>query len=566
MRYVFAVESAIFVLAIFLLAAACLARIRWVWLRVIAPLFAALVCAFVTLLASTTDPRHDAMYPTLVCLKWACLATMILGAAILPIAVLWPRGPERTPVAHRWRRLRIIRLVALLLALILATIAGRDWYVRRWMARVRAENAAFIASVSPTPVAPSDDAGPAYREIYREMLRGEAAHAREIGRDITVAGESEMPDWLAHVYEPAFDVSQPDVLAFCARHRQNVLAAIAASRRRGATLSPPGSTALDDDVLDGMDEVRALHELVELEARRYAREGNAIDCWECLLCLERLKRHASLQGHVTWAQMEKSLEHRRLMVVEAILFERALDVGLLPFPIVNDRFSHLPASSDAVCRDAAQTLEHLCASDLGELDNDPRWFSIEEQRLLAGAWPALSLYRVCRRVFVLADGLATLPSDLGKYRQVARKTPHDQSEMESAWIRDFDDPSTSELAARAWNAPVTLYTTAVRADANRRLTAVGIAVAGFRARNGRMPNAVIELVPEFIAEIPLDPWDGQPLRLRNLENGLVLYSVGWNGVDDGGVDDRDEPFWSPDQAFCLGSAFRQRRLNPAAPQ
>ena len=42
-------------------------------------------------------------------------------------------------------------------------------------------------------------------------------------------------------------------------------------------------------------------------------------------------------------------------------------------------------------------------------------------------------------------------------------------------------------------------------------------------------------MPEFLAAVPLDPVDGQPLRYRRDADGtFTLYSVGENGVDDGG--------------------------------
>ena len=119
------------------------------------------------------------------------------------------------------------------------------------------------------------------------------------------------------------------------------------------------------------------------------------------------------------------------------------------------------------------------------------------------------------------------------------------------------------MASRAWHAPIAIYTTAVRADADRQLAAIGIAAAGFLARNGRYPTSVTELVPDFLAKIPRDPWDGESIRMRGLDDGLVVYSVGQNKVDEGGVNDPEQPTWSPDQAFCLGSAYRQRRLEPA---
>jgi len=44
------------------------------------------------------------------------------------------------------------------------------------------------------------------------------------------------------------------------------------------------------------------------------------------------------------------------------------------------------------------------------------------------------------------------------------------------------------------------------------------------------------------ALLPVDPFTGQPLRFRKLETGYVVYSVGENGVDDGGEEEKDITF------------------------
>ena len=38
----------------------------------------------------------------------------------------------------------------------------------------------------------------------------------------------------------------------------------------------------------------------------------------------------------------------------------------------------------------------------------------------------------------------------------------------------------------------------------------------------------------MLEAVPLDPYDGQPLRYRRLADGIAVYSIGKNGVDDGG--------------------------------
>jgi hypothetical protein len=61
------------------------------------------------------------------------------------------------------------------------------------------------------------------------------------------------------------------------------------------------------------------------------------------------------------------------------------------------------------------------------------------------------------------------------------------------------------------------------------------ALERYRLAKGSFPQQVDDLVPGFIAEIPRDVMDGKPLRYRRTKDGKpILYSIGWNGRDDGG--------------------------------
>ncbi len=56
------------------------------------------------------------------------------------------------------------------------------------------------------------------------------------------------------------------------------------------------------------------------------------------------------------------------------------------------------------------------------------------------------------------------------------------------------------------------FETWFRVTAERRMTAVSLAVQMFRADHGRWPNALGELVPQYLPAVPLDPFtDGKPL-------------------------------------------------------
>ena len=68
------------------------------------------------------------------------------------------------------------------------------------------------------------------------------------------------------------------------------------------------------------------------------------------------------------------------------------------------------------------------------------------------------------------------------------------------------------------------------------LAATGCAIERYRLARRQVPERLEQLVPDWIARVPVDLIDGRPLRYRRLDgNRYVLYSVGWNQIDDGGA-------------------------------
>ncbi len=71
------------------------------------------------------------------------------------------------------------------------------------------------------------------------------------------------------------------------------------------------------------------------------------------------------------------------------------------------------------------------------------------------------------------------------------------------------------------------------------MAVVACAIERFRLPEGRVPEELLELVPDFLAEEPVDLMAGEALRYRAEERGdFSLYSVGWDRDDDGGSSER----------------------------
>ncbi len=69
-----------------------------------------------------------------------------------------------------------------------------------------------------------------------------------------------------------------------------------------------------------------------------------------------------------------------------------------------------------------------------------------------------------------------------------------------------------------------------------------VAVERYRLANGKLPGQLTDLVPTFLPSIPSDPFDGKPLRYKTLAKGYVVYSVGDDREDNGGVEKTSEGY------------------------
>ena len=73
-----------------------------------------------------------------------------------------------------------------------------------------------------------------------------------------------------------------------------------------------------------------------------------------------------------------------------------------------------------------------------------------------------------------------------------------------------------------------------RVTAHERLLAAELAVRCYQAEQGHPPAHLEQLVPKYLQRVPSDPFSGKPMIYRPQGTNWLLYSVGEDGVDDGG--------------------------------
>lgn len=64
-----------------------------------------------------------------------------------------------------------------------------------------------------------------------------------------------------------------------------------------------------------------------------------------------------------------------------------------------------------------------------------------------------------------------------------------------------------------------------------------LALRVYKMEHGGLPDSLSELVPEFFPQVPLDDFDGKPIRY--LPNKKIIYSVGPCLKDLGGKERQD---------------------------
>jgi competence protein ComGC len=73
-----------------------------------------------------------------------------------------------------------------------------------------------------------------------------------------------------------------------------------------------------------------------------------------------------------------------------------------------------------------------------------------------------------------------------------------------------------------------------RVHSNLACAVAALAAERFRLQKNRWPKSLAELVQAgYLKKIPIDLFDGKPLRFRRTKDGLVIYSIGPDGNYDG---------------------------------
>lgn len=107
----------------------------------------------------------------------------------------------------------------------------------------------------------------------------------------------------------------------------------------------------------------------------------------------------------------------------------------------------------------------------------------------------------------------------------------DAAEWETRYMRHY----SRIFAAMIVPALIRLKQVETRTEARLAGAEAALALKLYRADRGEYPDSLDALAPEFLESVPRDPFAGEPLKYVREGEGFLVYSLGPNGVDDGGL-------------------------------
>ncbi len=143
---------------------------------------------------------------------------------------------------------------------------------------------------------------------------------------------------------------------------------------------------------------------------------------------------------------------------------------------------------------------------------------------------------------VLSRGAMNLPlqqlttlENLNELIEIARLPSHEQISHENALQTKVNSlPASHALVREIIPSLLKMSDGWRRKAAQLRTMDALLAVERYRLKHGQWPDKLEDIPKEWLPAIPLDPYDGKPLRYGRTAEGVVVYTVGPNLRDDGG--------------------------------
>jgi hypothetical protein len=383
------------------------------------------------------------------------------------------------------------------------TFWNMDLAARADAAVARQEAGAVLLEMTPPPVPASHNAARVYREAVQDLNES----IRQPWEDALFRGQDA---------RRAVDWNDPYVVELVKRHEGDLALLRKAAAMPGCDFERP-LTLLAVTTSEPIPQARQLREgekLLALDARVQALRGNLPGAFEDISALLGMVRHISGQLHPSWG-------------MEAMAW-RALEDVLRLAPAAK---GPLPALSIPELRPMVRQVREeqaLLSMLFPALASQPAPI-LKDFRRHGGPWAVFIMEAAvipASRVFLLPTDLTAMHRIFAAYEKSPRSL-RDETPRDWAELRQSVPTEPASLYGQIYIRPKfeKLLMEGSALAVLRQTAQTGLAVAKYHRQHGRYPDRLEQLVPAFLPTMPVDPRDGQPLRLRRFAEGVMVYAV-----------------------------------------
>ena len=330
----------------------------------------------------------------------------------------------------------------------------------------------------------------------------------------------------------------------------------------------PKSTKVETDPNAIVDSVRVQRDLVTLaktQAECSLADGDTEAAWGWIQAMFRHVNHLAQHGDLMDRFVANGLAAMTFHSVQRFTESRRVTSGEMRKALDDLQQFHatLPPKSDAFRWDYARDLKNRIKLDdphmIHWLENNPQTFDLSD---VPASLRMKTLWLLGDPDF--SDRAVKLV--IRNWIEEADLPPFRRSAVLGTRVKIFDSvavssPISNQMLAQKVNerclAKVYLSggISAIKSmeRIETRYTSIALATACqlYRMEHGEFPPKLSDLVPEILAHLPIDPFSksGEALKYRNDGDVAVIYSLGQNLADDGGIigfeipeEDRDDGF------------------------
>jgi hypothetical protein len=463
--------------------------------------------------------------------SWFGYTLSLLIAYVIGIIVILGVGRHReAPGLARasadWRRGKLV--LALLVAFTLATMTlwNMDLEVRSEAAAVRTEAGALLLAVVPPQLPDEQNAATLYEKAFARLK-----------------ADPDRNDPQNPLEADSVDPKSPEVEKFLARHELTLRflheAAVLPVCRFDHDYAHPSI----DMLLPELNWCRTAALLLQLDARHQLATQNVHEALIDINAMFRLGQGVGQEPLIIGALVSFGIDHLATNTLQQALPAVTKDTDL-SLVHVDDAASESRVVGRALQGEEAFGLSIF--SDLaggritmGELSGGHAHDETPMDLLVEGSGGLVV------RVFCM-------PHDMVAYRQTmvsvrdAVSKPYAEGDAILAHTGPPDGLLT-RIIVPAFNRFLLQDNLAVTHHVEAQ---TAIALTRYRFTHGAFPAKLEALVPDYLDDLPVDPFDGKPLRFVSKPEKFLIYSIGPDGKDDGGSP-YDEKSMTGDIVFSL---------------